>query len=148
MPTRLLSIRYNPIRLCSSNTRQERNYAPLIHCWGSKPEILLKLTEENIDELHQSIPLQRLSRTFKEAIYIALELGLDYIWIDSLCIIQDDAEDWRRESTLMGQVYGNSFINIAASSAIDGSYGCFMQRRGPSQCSHTLRVKINHDPEP
>ncbi|PVH85646.1 heterokaryon incompatibility, partial [Cadophora sp. DSE1049] len=70
--------------------------------------------------------LSELSKTFKEAIHIATQLGLQYIWIDSLCIVQDDAEDWAREAVQMSDVYGNSFINIAAGDSEDGRGGCFL----------------------
>jgi hypothetical protein len=61
------------------------------------------------------------------AIFIASKLGLEYLWIDSLCIIQDDEDDWRQESALMSTVYGNSYLNIAAAGASDGSLGCFFE---------------------
>jgi hypothetical protein len=51
-----------------------------------------------------------------------------YLWIDSLCIIQDDADGWELESARMSSVYGCSSINIAATSAKDGSVGCFFNR--------------------
>lgn len=69
---------------------------------------------------------------------MACFLGLSYIWIDSLCIVQDGVEDWRLKSSLMSSVYGNSSLNIAASGAIDGSYGCFFRRSGSWRC----QVKI------
>ena len=73
------------------------------------------------------IPFERLPNTFKHAIEIAQRLGLDYLWIDSLCIIQDDEDDWQKESALMSSVYGGSTITIAASSARDSSQGCFLK---------------------
>jgi hypothetical protein len=61
------------------------------------------------------------------AIFIASKLGLEYLWIDSLCIIQDDEDDWRQESALMSTVYGNSYLNIAAAGASDGSPVAFLK---------------------
>ena len=75
----------------------------------------------------KAIPFERLPNTFKHAIEIAQRLGLDYLWIDSLCIIQDDEDDWQKESALMSSVYGGSTITIAASSARDSSQGCFLK---------------------
>ena len=71
--------------------------------------------------------MQSLTRTFKDAIAVTRELGLGYIWIDSLCIVQDSPRDWEGESALMSTVYGNSTINLAAAGAIDGSHGLFLQ---------------------
>ncbi|KAH8685846.1 heterokaryon incompatibility protein-domain-containing protein [Tricladium varicosporioides] len=147
-PTRLISTCQNQIRLCSSKTRPTREYATLSHCWGGNSEILLKLTKDTIEEYHNEIPVQKLSRTFRQAINIAQDLGIDYIWIDSLCIIQDDDDDWKQEAALMHGVYGNSFLNIAASDACDGSKGCFIERNKSFQTFHTVRVKLGDDCNP
>lgn len=74
-----------------------------------------------------SIPRSSLCKAFQDAIRIALTLGIDYLWIDSLCIIQDDEDDWRQESLLISTVYGNFYLNIAAAGASDGSQGCFFE---------------------
>jgi hypothetical protein len=73
------------------------------------------------------IPMYELPKTFTDAIDITRKLGLDYLWIDSICIIQGDNCDWEHESALMSPVYGGSSVNIAASSARDGSQGCFLK---------------------
>ncbi|TGO27216.1 hypothetical protein BPAE_0045g00130 [Botrytis paeoniae] len=62
--------------------------------------------------------MEQLPKTFCDAIRLCIELN-----IDSLCIIQDDEEDWMRESVTMANIYGSCLLNIAASSAIDGSQG-------------------------
>jgi hypothetical protein len=72
--------------------------------------------------------MKDLSRTFQDAVIVARELNVRYLWIDSLCIIQDSFEDWAQESARMGQYYMNSLFNISAVSASDGSNGCFMTR--------------------
>ncbi|KAK0741801.1 hypothetical protein B0T21DRAFT_255360, partial [Apiosordaria backusii] len=64
----------------------------------------------------------------RDAIDITRHLGLNYLWIDSLCILQCCEEDWRHESAAMTEVYGNAHINIAATSAEDGRSGCFTNR--------------------
>jgi hypothetical protein len=84
------------------------------------------LSQSNIDSFKKEIPSAALTQTFKDAIEVAQALGIDYIWIDSLCIIQDkDSDDWAVESAKMSNVYGNSYLNIAATSAPDGRYGLF-----------------------
>jgi hypothetical protein len=98
----------------------------LSHCWGSKS--FLKLTRENYDELKVHIPFEKLTKTFQDAITITRFNKIEYIWIDSLCIIQDSRQDWEKESSLMKDIYSNSFCNIAASHAIDGEMGCFVDR--------------------
>lgn len=82
-----------------------------------------------MDDFHLSIPVEYLCQTFQDALLILRYIGLEYLWIDSLCIIQDSAEDWERESALMSAVYGFSELTIAASHARDGSQGCFTSRK-------------------
>ncbi|KAH8600698.1 heterokaryon incompatibility protein-domain-containing protein, partial [Bisporella sp. PMI_857] len=69
-----------------------------------------------------------LPKTFQDTILVAQRLNISYIWIDSLCIIQDSAEDWQAESAIMGQIYSNCTLNIAAAGASDGSVGLFFER--------------------
>ena len=57
-------------------------------------------------------------------------LGYRYLWIDSLCIVQDDQEDWDREATLMYNVYTNAECNLAAAASRDSSGGLFFKRTG------------------
>lgn len=126
-PTRLLELLSDGIRLCDSGAILVcPPYVTLSHCWG-KLEIL-KLKRDNIDSLSDLVPIQKLCKTFREAIIVTRALGFHYLWIDSLCIIQDDEEDWRQESALMSRVYGNAVVNIAATSALDGSMGLFFDR--------------------
>ncbi|KAF9871869.1 hypothetical protein CkaCkLH20_10501 [Colletotrichum karsti] len=72
--------------------------------------------------------LEEMSKTFRDALLATRKLNLRYIWIDSLCIIQDSEEDWREQAALMTQVYSNAFINITAAYARDGTHGCFVER--------------------
>lgn len=73
----------------------------------------------------RDIPWASIPRTFQDAIDITRKLGLKYIWIDSLCIVQDDREDWRRESVQMAAIYGKSYLNIAATDTWDSHQGFF-----------------------
>ncbi|KAH7393407.1 heterokaryon incompatibility protein-domain-containing protein [Cadophora sp. MPI-SDFR-AT-0126] len=126
-PTRLLFIDDGHTRLRLSHELDGcPEYATLSHCWGSLS--FLTLNKSNITKFQEKVPVQALTKTFQDAIRITSYLGLQYLWIDSLCIIQDDIDDWHRESPLMSDVYGGSTINIAASSAPDGSHGCFFDR--------------------
>jgi hypothetical protein len=74
-----------------------------------------------------------LCRTMRDAVVITRSIGIRYLWIDALCIIQDDYDDWAREALMMAQVYTRSFITIAGSSSADGDGGCFYPTsKGPS----------------
>ncbi|ENH63741.1 hypothetical protein FOC1_g10007874 [Fusarium oxysporum f. sp. cubense race 1] len=100
-----------PIRLLEPRRGTVGIYMTLSHRWSSTDHITT--TSNNIKEHRKVIPWQNLSRTFREAIVICREMGVRYLWIDSLCIVQDDEADWQRESRLMGDVYCNSVCTIA-----------------------------------
>ncbi|KAF3769152.1 HET-domain-containing protein, partial [Cryphonectria parasitica EP155] len=50
-----------------------------------------------------------MTRVLKEAIQATRALNIAYLWIDALCIIQGDAEDWERESKMMGKIYSEAY---------------------------------------
>ena len=113
------------LRLCSE-LPFDTQYFTLSHCWGQLE--FMTLTEENLSEVQTRIDITRLTSTFREAIEMTMRLGIRYIWIDSLCIIQNSNEDWRRESRLMGDVYQNALCNIGATKAKNGNDGLFSER--------------------
>jgi len=127
MPSRLLLLGDNYVRLCETYSMGEVSYATLSHCWGSLD--LLKLTSKTKSSFQSGISLSSLCRTFQDACFVAKYFGFLYMWIDSLCIIQDDKDDWTTESILMSSVYGGSGLNIAATSARDGNDGLFFARQ-------------------
>ncbi|EGN94395.1 hypothetical protein SERLA73DRAFT_77797 [Serpula lacrymans var. lacrymans S7.3] len=101
----------------------EPEYLTLSHCWGGAN--ILRLLVENISRLTAGIPLSTLPKTFQDAIIITRRLGYQYLWIDSLCIIQNSPFDWRSESIIMGEIYANSTCTIAALTARNSHEGCF-----------------------
>jgi hypothetical protein len=103
-------------------------YITLSHCWGNPKLQIKRLSNANISQFTNLIDDAELPKTFQDAIAIARRLGVRFLWIDSLCIIQDSVEDWVKESSNMGNVYKNSLCNIAATAAPDGRTGCFLQR--------------------
>jgi hypothetical protein len=99
-----------------------------------------RLLDQNLLAMKHSIVLGELPQTFQDALAFTRELGMRYIWIDSLCIIQNSEEDWQRESAQMCQIYSNSFCNLAATSARDGSEGLF--RRRDTRLLQSLPVRV------
>ena len=69
-----------------------------------------------------------LPKVFQDAIHIAGWFGISYLWIDSLCILQDSHHDWIRESCKMKNIYKNSSLTVAATAATDPYGGCFRDR--------------------
>ncbi|KAF1950390.1 HET-domain-containing protein [Byssothecium circinans] len=101
-------------------------YIALSHCWGQSQH--LTSTQSTVQNWKQNIPWDRLPRTFQDAIATTRSLGIPYIWIDSLCIIQDSATDWEAEAAKMGAIYNRAFLVISATSSVDGDGGLFFQR--------------------
>jgi hypothetical protein len=109
-------------------------YVALSHRWGS-PEQHAKFCtyKSNIGDLKRGIKVKRLPKTFQDAIRITRGLHLQRLWIDSLCIVQDDQDDWEAESKLMGRVFSSAYCTIAASCASGSSDG-FLKPRPPRRC--------------
>jgi hypothetical protein len=101
-------------------------YATLSHCWGKVH--VIQTTKENLALRMQGIEWDHLPKTFQDAIAIVQALGIRFLWIDSLCIVQDDMLDWKQESVRMAAIYSNSYINIAATGSSDSRGGCLYPR--------------------
>lgn len=124
LPTRVLDVTAsragNLIKLLETQGQSGR-YIALSHCWGTSHR--LKLTSTTRQSLTHGFSINDLPLTFRDAALISRKLSVYYLWIDSLCIIQDDADDWRRKSSKMADVYANSYLTIAAASSTDDSSG-------------------------
>ncbi|KAF2736111.1 HET-domain-containing protein, partial [Polyplosphaeria fusca] len=92
-------------------------YATVSHCWGES--VPLTTTKATLDVRKSGIPLSELPKSFQEAILIAMEQNISFIWIDSLCIIQDDESDWTEHVRTMADIYSNSYLNIGLTRAPD-----------------------------
>ncbi|KAI0859060.1 heterokaryon incompatibility protein-domain-containing protein [Xylaria cubensis] len=117
-----------PLRLVKGSRLQlnHRPYATLSHCWGTVCP--LKLTAGSLSNFLSEIPEACLPKTFRDAINIARSFGIEYLWIDSLCIAQDDLNEWQQESMKMADIYQGSTLNIAATGAEDSSIGLHFAR--------------------
>ena len=132
---------YHPTRLIdvgsASSVRLEDDpeklagvdYSTLSYCWGPDAQFL-KLQRSNYSDLKRGIPIADLPMTLQHSVILTRALGLRYIWIDALCIIQDSVgkQDWLEEAIKMSSVYGRSYINIAASSSPTADGGLFRER--------------------
>ncbi len=101
-------------------------YLALSHCWGG--DISFKLVEKNVDSYYNGVPVSRLPKNMQDAFLITQRLGFSYIWIDSLCIIQDCHEDWKKEAVRMGTVYSHAVCTIASTGSTSSNGGCFHDR--------------------
>lgn len=92
----------------------------------------------------QGIVIAVLPQTFHDAVYIARQLGLRYLWVDALCILQDFSDDWARGARIMGQYYKNAFLTKSVLYA-HGTEDGFLQPR-PLQLTAPLKgtFRIRH----
>lgn len=132
-PRRLLFIdRISPdgtdtVRLVNCDEGIPPSYVALSHCWGTGYHHL-QTTLDNLDEHTEGIKVASLSRTFRDAIAICQHLGELFLWIDSLCIVQDDHEGKAAEIERMQSIYEGASLTISAMSARDGRGGCWIPR--------------------
>ena len=102
-------------------------YITFPHWWDKIMNGQHIMTKSNIDPRYVGIRVNELPLNFIRAVQITQRLGIRYLWIDSLCIIQDSAEDWRRESVKMGPINQGAFLKIFANMGGDSTYGCFIR---------------------
>ena len=130
MPTRVLDVKdkmSSTVRLIGTRAEAVNGpYATLSHCWGQIK--VIKLTTASIGSLQHGIAVSDLPALYQDAITVCRRLELRYLWIDSLCIVQDEEIDWSREIAAMGQVYSNALFNIEAAYAADVSGRLFFSR--------------------
>ncbi|TAQ83957.1 hypothetical protein B7494_g7719 [Chlorociboria aeruginascens] len=117
------------VRLClADQLPPDVKYMTLSHCWGGATSKIPSLTTKTYEEYLQRIIVVNLPRTFRDAINLTRHLGIQYLWIDSLCIIQDSRSDWLSQADLMGEVYQGSYLNVAATKASNPTEGLFTSR--------------------
>ncbi|KAK5121167.1 hypothetical protein LTR85_005651 [Meristemomyces frigidus] len=133
-PSRLLRLPVNGVQttylMLREASREEYGlgveYMTLSHRWA--PGQQLQLLTRNHHRLRNEIPIEELKVSIQHAVTAAQHLAIDYLWVDTLCIIQDDEEDRDREIQQMDRVYGNSACNVSASEADCNDEGCFYNR--------------------
>jgi hypothetical protein len=159
LPTRVLDVGLQESNLVTLYVPNGQNgqWLTLSHCWGSSP--LATTTKSNLESQCTGIMISTLPKTFRDAIYITRRLGYRFLWIDSLCIVQDSVIDWQVESVKMNTIYSNAVLNISADAAADSFEGIFdssqrtTRQRGPgptcmSRVSKPSLVKLPvHSPK-
>jgi hypothetical protein len=139
LPTRVLDVGVhntsddglvsNPT-LYVSKPGQQESYLCLSHCWGTsdknaaKPLETRKVTLSTFQQPN-GIEWSGLTKTFQEAVTFTRKLGIRYLWIDSLCIVQDDVDDWAREAGKMASIYENATLTLAAAASANSHAGLF-----------------------
>ncbi|OBS22819.1 hypothetical protein FPOA_09144 [Fusarium poae] len=128
LPTRVLDVTggtlHDPqIKLIETSRMKKGTYCALSYCWGKSRCIMT--TKANLANHKYDIPLSMLPRTIKDAVLATRGLEIDYLWVDSLCIVQDDTDDWASEAARMGDVYANATLTISTLFGTDCDDGLF-----------------------
>lgn len=109
------------LHISSGEPEEDGRYVALSYCWGkSHPP---KTTQENLAQRRQDICFDTLPRSFQDAVMVTRNIGIQYLWIDSLCIVQDHTPDWQTESANMAAYYSNAYLVIVAAQAVDPTQG-------------------------
>lgn len=133
------------------NDKKRNNlYVTLSQCWGPDPKHYT-LTPETVDELEAGIEIQKLPKTFRDAINFASQLhNVGWIWIDSLCIYQGQSnvaeQDWLHEAALMKRVYQESYLNIPATAASNSDMGLYSGRDYRTLWENEVSLKVDGIP--
>ncbi|SPO07796.1 uncharacterized protein DNG_10491 [Cephalotrichum gorgonifer] len=115
------------VRLIEPASGTTARYLALSYCWGT--EETFKTTRDIMSKRKKGIHIKDLPQTFRDAVAVTRHIGERYLWIDSICICQDDKEDWERESVRMGAIYSGAFLVIAATGATSSKEGLFAPQK-------------------
>ncbi len=107
-------------------SKSSAEYATLSYRWGSHQTCIT--TRATLEKHKKDIPWSHIPPTFRDGIRFCLAIGINYLWIDALCIVQDDPSDWQMEAARMADIYQNSYITLAATSSSSGSEGLFHEK--------------------
>ncbi|KAH6991808.1 hypothetical protein EDB82DRAFT_553674 [Fusarium venenatum] len=117
----------------SDHDTQGIEYAALSYAWGTDHANFAKTTASNLNDTRALLPWNRLSKTIQDAIVITRGLGLKYLWVDALCVLQKEKvndvqhmEDWSIETVRFASYYQNAVLTGSESS----SRGLFLERPG------------------
>lgn len=120
LPTRLIDItntpQVPPRLVLSASMPASTKYIALSYCWGppSQQKPQLTTTKARLQAHQSGIALSSMPLTFQDLITLAKKLGVRYLWIDALCIVQDDNADWEGEAARMFLVYRNAHLTVVA----------------------------------
>jgi Heterokaryon incompatibility protein (HET) len=144
MPTRVLeigSIEQKMMWLRVSDSIKPDDYVAFSHCWGGRlpPEKIREhsTTPKNLNERLDGFNISSLPQQFQDAVKATQELGKKYLWIDSLCIIQEDPQDWEREVKKMETVFAGAYCTIAADASENPEQGFLGRSSGEKLSKQT-----------
>lgn len=140
LPLRVIDLESPMLRLYQNGPGEKGLYATLSYCWGGVAQPTT--TVSNLQDHLQSIDPTRLPKTITDAIDVCRAIGLRYLWVDALCITQDNDDEKQEEIANMGLIYKNSTVTIVAANAEKVSDG-FLGNGKPRQPGVQLPLYID-----
>ncbi|KAL9105694.1 MAG: hypothetical protein Q9227_009178 [Pyrenula ochraceoflavens] len=122
LPKRVLDVSSMAEPFLLETNGMRGHYAAMSYCWGQVPVVRTKISTLEAHKI--VVPFSDLPKTLQDGIWWTRKLGLKYLWIDALCIIQDSEEDLEMELPCMADIYSRSTITLAATMAKDVRVGC------------------------
>jgi len=141
-PRRIVDVRNGTVKV--STYDKQSPYLTLSHRWGKDPQGSWVSNSSNINGREFDVE-DELPSTIQDAIGITRLLGYDFIWIDSLCIVQDDPDDWATEAGRMSGIYANSTLTISADAAADDSESFLCVRAACSEAFRSFPARKKKD---
>ncbi|VUC24212.1 unnamed protein product [Clonostachys rosea] len=141
LPTRVIEIAgdTHPPRIHIS-VGEQVPYAALSYCWGAERNI--RLLSANVETYVEGIPINEIPQTIADALEITKALGLKYLWVDALCILQDSEQDLQHELSYMGEIYANAWLTIAPKNSASCRDGCFRERDWKTSAIVPLDIRL------
>jgi hypothetical protein len=133
LPTRLIDLEMQDrkmLRLYQPEPGTEGQYVALSYCWGKSQAFTVNL--KSISTLLHGFSLSSLPKTIQDAVQVTRAMGVRYLWVDALCILQGSdkvsRKDWKSQSSRMESIYGNAYFTISAAAASDSNEGFLRPR--------------------
>ncbi|KAH8796277.1 heterokaryon incompatibility protein-domain-containing protein [Hyaloscypha finlandica] len=142
LPTRVIDVGSGTVQPCLKITHGEvGRYRALSHRWGTlDSQLKMSITKrECIENFCRAIPFETFPLTFRHAIEVSRSLGIQYLWINYLCIVQDDLQDWEAEAARMGDIYENACVALFAERANHCDDGLFQTIEDKSIATDWIR---------
>jgi hypothetical protein len=140
-PSRLIKLSKNEeLRAKVCSPKAPVKFAALSYRWGA--DVQSATLKKNVNERYEKLTTSDFPKTLRDAIHVTRGLGLEYLWIDRICILQDDGDDWAKEASLMADIYETAYVVISATATEDCRDG-FLEKRSepPLVMQHKLRGK-------
>lgn len=141
LPERLIDVEASSLRLVErhgvvASSAKRPQYSALSYCWGPREDAVsqTKSTRDNVQSHYESLDFDTLSPVIKDAVETTRRLSIPYLWVDSLCILQDDYSDWQEQCSQMNNIYGQAHVTLIAASSRTCKQGFFKPKR------HELRL--------